>query len=86
MEDMPDTERDVGWLESDQDQQHGNKPTLMVTKHKQKETLAYYGNKSTAAAARKFMTETRNRKRRWFVMETDQLWIRQFNLPKLSNL
>jgi hypothetical protein len=44
----------------------------MVTKHKQKKTLAYYGNKSTAAA-RKFMTETRNRKRRWFVMETDQL-------------
>jgi hypothetical protein len=44
----------------------------MVTKHKQKETLAYYENKSTAAA-RKFMIETRNRKRRWFLMETDQL-------------
>jgi hypothetical protein len=29
-----------------QDQQHGNKPTLMVTKHKQKETLADYGNRS----------------------------------------
>jgi hypothetical protein len=42
----------------------------MVTKHKQKETLAYYGNKS-AAAAMKFMTKTRNRERRWIVMETD---------------
>jgi hypothetical protein len=57
----------------------------MVTKHKQKKTLAYYGNKSTAAAM-KFMTETRNRKRRWIVMETDQLRIRQVNVSKLSNL
>jgi hypothetical protein len=64
---------------------NGNKPTLMVTKHKQKEMLAYYGNKSTAAAM-KFMTETRNRKRRWIVMETDQLRIRQVNVSKLSNL
>ena len=66
-------------------QQHGNKSTLMVTKHKQKETLAQYGNKSTAAAM-KFMTETRNIKRRWIVMETGQLRIRQVNVSKLSNL
>ena len=39
LEDKTETERDVGWLELDQDQQHGNKPPLMVTKHKQKETL-----------------------------------------------
>jgi len=85
MKDITETERDVSWLELDQDQQHGNKPTLMVTKHKQKEMLIYYENKSTAAA-RKVMTETRNRKRRWLIMKTNQLRIRQFNLSKLSNL
>jgi hypothetical protein len=85
MEDMIKIERDVGRLELDQDQQHGNKPTLIVTKHKQKETLVYYENKSTTAA-RKVMTETRNRKKRWLIMETNQLRIRQFNLSKLSNL
>jgi len=85
MEDIIETKRDVGWLELDQDQQHGNKPTLMVTKNKQKETLIYYENKSIAAA-RKVMTETRNKKRRWLIIKTNQLRIRQFNLSKLSNL
>ena len=85
MEDMTKIERDVGRLELDQDQQHGNKPTLIITKHKQKETLVYYENKSTTTA-RKVMTETRNRKKRWLIMETNHLRIRQFNLSKLSNL